>query len=455
MIDSSEEETNPVADLFLRSAARLADARRDRSGGDDVGALIEALGYSRSDRASALHEAALLRAAAKFVRIFQLKAPQAPGLVCFGCEADPARIGWKAGIRAVGGLSGTGLSTCEAFESCVGEAVEYLSQFASGTDFLLRLLPADYASPASPRAKVFISALMRHVGIASGQELDWLTTRRLSDGAGVDLPADMCLRRAPDARDFVAPFKLSIGCGAGTSLDSASLHGLFELIERDAVSLWWRGGRRGRPISPESEAARLTAELLARLRQGGTERRTWFLDIATDIGVPCVVALSCGANGRGLACGFAARATLAAALRSATMEMCQMELALAVVEAKRRERGEAAFNEADLVHIRRATLIDAGTCTLLHPLGAAAAAAPESDRQEPASALRMLVDKLMGMGIETYAIDLTRPVFGIPVVRIVAPPLQLEPSEIIGDRLAAAIAETGGGRQYTGGVPLL
>ena len=51
-----------------------------------------------------------------------------------------------------------------------------------------------------------------------------------------------------------------------------------------------------------------------------------------------------------------------AAARAAVLEMCQVELAYAVVEAKCRERGEAALNERDRVHRRRATMINADRC---------------------------------------------------------------------------------------------
>jgi len=82
--------------------------------------------------------------------------------------------------------------------------------------------------------------------------------------------------------------------------------------------------------------------LLSRLRRNLSTRRTWLLDITTDIAVPCVAAVSCRADGFGVAFGLAARPTLAAAARSAILEMCQIELAYAVIEAKCRERGEAA-----------------------------------------------------------------------------------------------------------------
>ena len=58
------------------------------------------------------------------------------------------------------------------------------------------------------------------------------------------------------------------------------------------------------------------------------------------------------------------------------------------------------------------------------------------------------------MGLETFAVDLTRRTFALPVVRIVAPGLQLEPSDIVGERLAAARIETGGGEAHTGRVAL-
>jgi ribosomal protein S12 methylthiotransferase accessory factor len=67
----------------------------------------------------------------------------------------------------------------------------------------------------------------------------------------------------------------------------------------------------------------------------------------------------------------------------------------------------------------------------------------------------LIVERLERLGIDTFCIDLTRQRFAVPVVRVVAPGLQLEPSEIVTARLQDAIAQTGGGATYTGGVPLI
>jgi ribosomal protein S12 methylthiotransferase accessory factor len=194
--------------------------------------------------------------------------------------------------------------------------------------------------------------------------------------------------------------------------------------------------------------------LLAQLRQGASARRSWLLDITTDIGVPCVAAISCMADGFGFAFGLAARPTLKAAARAAVLEMCQGELAHAVVEAKLRERGEAGLNAYDRIHRRRATMLNANRCLLLQP-------APERARHmaisttDPGAVLRLIVDRLAQLGIEVFGLDLTRPQFAVPAARVIAPGLQPLPSEIITPRLADMLAKTGGGATYTGGIALI
>jgi ribosomal protein S12 methylthiotransferase accessory factor len=175
------------------------------------------------------------------------------------------------------------------------------------------------------------------------------------------------------------------------------------------------------------------------------------LDITTDLGVPVVAAFSCRPDGYGFALGLGARATLAEAARSAIFEMCQSELSLHVIAAKRREAGEAALNESDRRQVLRATTLDTRGCLLLQPDDAAVGSPVVLDGDP----VRAIVGLLAARGIVAYSLDLTRPEFGVPVVRVIAPGLQSDPCEIVGERLAAAIAETGGGAEHSGGIVLL
>ncbi len=436
--------------------------RSEDSAAIDVRRLLEALDYGTAIESSARgrpsdpetrHRALLLKAASRFVRVFQLVAPDAPGLIAFGGEFDPAIADSLHAGSPLVGVSGVGLSLQEAFQGCIGEGIEYLSQLQTGSDVLLSSGPGDPAANHGPQARDFLAAFSAH-RLRPDAELSWHPARRLTDHCEALLPADLCLRRPPYRREIEPPFPLSNGSAAGMSWEAAALHGMLELIERDAASLWWRGGNRGGAIPPQHEAHIMAEALLARLRQNATRRRSWLLDITTDIGVPCVAAVSCSANGFGFAFGLAARPTLMAAARSAILEMCQLELALAVVEAKCRESGEAALNKRDQGHRRRATMIDADRCPLLQPM-------VEHKRHltievtDPGAVLQLIVDRLGQLGIETFGLNLTRTQFTVPVARVIAPGLQPEPSEIIAPRLADMIRQTGGGMKYSGGVALI
>ncbi len=442
-----------MKNLFSTAAALLLGEAPEAGAIHDAHLLLTELGYRPSAGAGPDHEAGhrarLLKAASQFIRIFELAAPEAPGLIAFGAEFDPAIADALHRGSPPVGVSGIGQTMQEAFQGCVGEGIEYLSQLQHAGDALVQTDGDAPAAALDRPARELVTALQSRARGA----LTWHRARHLRDGREVLLPADLCLRRPPAAQDFAPPFPLSTGSAAGTSWHAAALHGLFELIERDAASLWWRGGSRGRAVPPQVAAS--AQALLQALRAGvPAPRRSWLLDITTDIGVPAVAALSCGADGFGFAFGLAARRTLQAAARSAVLELCQIELAQAVVEAKRRERGEAALNERDRTHLQRATAINADSCALLHP----ASGEMEHlsiDAPDPQDALQSIVRRLAERGIESYALDLTRPHLGIPVARIMAPGLQAEPSAIVTSRLSGMIAQTGGGAAHTGGIPLI
>ena len=160
--------------------------------------------------------------------------------------------------------------------------------------------------------------------------------------------------------------------------------------------------------------------LLAALRQDCRHRASWLLDITTDFAIPCVAAVSVNADGRGLACGLAARLALKEAVRAAVLEMCQMELAFPIAASKMRQRGEAALNATDRRHLARATEIDANACDLLHPLGPPRGIGPRATGSS-GDALVILRDAFACRGIEAVLVDLGRAEFDIPVVQAVAP----------------------------------
>jgi ribosomal protein S12 methylthiotransferase accessory factor len=443
-----------LSELFARAADCLSGSP-DAPFPDDVARLLQALEYAAEpDTADQrANRAALLRVAAQFSRVFQLSAPEAPGLVFFGGEVDPSTIAPDHAQAPLTGVGGMGLSMRTAFESCIGEGIEYLSQFETGDEALIASSAGEMLQAAKGEGRRFLESILPETAGATDTRFHCLVATGLLNDSTMLLPAEICLRRGPGRSKMKPPFLLSMGCAAGPSKAAAVLHGLCELVERDAAGLWWRGGMRGRPLALDDPASGEAAVLLAKLREGNASRCTWLLDITTDLGIPAIAAVSCRADGKGFAYGLGARPTVAGAARGAIMELCQNELAHAVVAAKEREGGPDRLNARDRDHIARAKQIDADTCALLHPLGMPAR---REGCQSPdaVSQIGWLATRLADAGIETFVLDLTRPRFAVPVVRVVAPGLQIEPSQLENPRLQRAIAATGGGHLHTGGVEL-
>jgi ribosomal protein S12 methylthiotransferase accessory factor len=121
------------------------------------------------------------------------------------------------------------------------------------------------------------------------RELDWVHGQELASGRAVALPACMAYyggtARFPRVR---LTYETSNGCALGTSQEEASLHGLLELVERDAFLMAWY---RRTPLQDitrqlrQHEQVRWLLDKLA-LLSGGTVH---ILDSSVGFGIPSVV----------------------------------------------------------------------------------------------------------------------------------------------------------------------
>ena len=428
------------------SAARAVPAILDIDLGSQEGAALLAA-------TAAAHGGLLLPAAHGLDRVFLLRSPWAPGLRFAGGQAVYDGGPDALCDRRSFSLSGPSETMEGALASVIGEGVEVLSQAERAGDVVRVGSLAATAGEVLASCGTFFAG---HPGaLDPATSIDWIGARllggpRLHGGSGdVLVPADWSLRRAPARTRILPPWGLGNGVAAGPDHEWAASRALLELIERDAVALWWRGGRRGRPISPQDPAMAEAVRLISLLRQDQTARPCWLLDVTTDIGVPCVVAASCDADGRGLAFGFGARLTLAAAVRAALLENAQMELSLMLARAKQAagDVSSATLTDAEARLLDLANTVNAATCELLYPAGLPRNHPRPADGEH----VGQLASALEAAGIEAALIDLTRPEFAIPVVRAVAPQLQPMPSPTVTDRLRAAAAESGGADRFTAG----
>ena len=132
-----------MPNLLARAASLLLGGNAEGIDNRDARTLLQELGYATATEFKATeadserrHRAHLLKAASRFGRVFELAAPEAPGLLCFGAEFDPGLADPLHAGHPLVGVSGVGLSLQDAFQGCIGEGIEYLSQLQTADDAL-------------------------------------------------------------------------------------------------------------------------------------------------------------------------------------------------------------------------------------------------------------------------------------------------------------------------------
>ncbi len=364
---------------------------------------------------------------------FRFGSPDAPGLHFMGGLADPARAGLSGNLPKIS-TAGSDLSAEGAEMRCLGEAAERLSS----------LYDASRAVEAVANAEVPADLLALLDNTAEAVAVSCLQGQRLNDGEAVWVPAALVLHDPLGTLAGPAG-KAAKGIAGGPDWQSAVDHALAELVERDAAALWWLGGKLPAPVGLDLMVEGQAGAVLQALRRGQGGRRTWLLDIGAGFGLTVMAAVSVMADGEGFACGLAAAANPADAMRSALVEMAQMELSQHLIRGKAKALGPDGLTEADFRQIERSVRITPESCPLMVPHGAPRPAAPP---QANPAVLLMEAGPL-------YVVDCTLPVLDIPVAAVLAPALQPMDVAVRTGRLQAVSQSTGGGEQYHQGVQLI
>src|SRR5438270_8464783 len=175
------EQQNPLAPRLHAAAGALISDATLAGLSDANSSILRYLGYDDGNAAAAEGRARMLRAAARLHRLFLLPVPDAPGVVFFGGEADPALLDTRQVGSPIGSLAGSGLSPQRAFEACVGEGIEYLSQFVQTEDAVASGSSSEYRNAHDADASGFIAALLSLGKVDFNRSIAWVPVRRLLD----------------------------------------------------------------------------------------------------------------------------------------------------------------------------------------------------------------------------------------------------------------------------------
>ncbi|KFG92407.1 hypothetical protein GQ56_0137480 [Burkholderia paludis] len=327
--------------------------------------------------------------------------------------------------------SGKGRTDEQARTSALCEALERFSSVYQGDEATLTgsidSLLADPACDAAPihvndlqqfserqfDARDAINALTRDVRkqvpprFTARDVIDWTPAWSLVTGRRRLVPLSYCYAETPDsARAPAACVHNPNGCAAGSSVDEAILQGMLELIERDAVAIWWYN----RIPRPGVELASFDDPYFeALVREYATFGwRLWALDITADLGVPTVAALAENPQDGRFSIGFGCHPDGRIAVQRALTEVNQL-LDVTADAPHPWDRDKLA----DTRFLYPADEAPATTASTWQPVDAASLPA----------AIAHAVGRIAAAGMDVLVVDKTRPDIGLHVVQVIAPGL--------------------------------
>ncbi len=430
---------------LFRECVKMLDGPADGPvQGTAADRLMTALGYSGAggpppDHETVRNRRALLELAGRMDRVFTLPMPHAAGAHFCGAELSHASFGLEGCSPATIGTGGRGETYSEAFESCMGETAGYLSFLMHEND-RARALPLAAAEAHLPGTDT-LTWLYDGLGHRPRypDAIEWCLAEPLSGGDPVAIPFHLCFRDAGPQDRSHRP-ALSNGVGCGPTGEAALLDALLEVIERDAAALWWYGCAPAANLPAALGAGSPFASWVHAIRgRDADTRRLWFLDITTDIGIPVVAALSCNADGFGIAAGFSAATDLETATRKALLELCQMELAR-MLSLQGASQADRQGNSQASPHTRNATeTLNRSD----YPAFTASRAASSHVGAGGKSRISHCVDCISKAGYSIYSVNLTRGYLDIPCVRVFIPGFQAPCPEWTSKRLSRILVENG------------
>lgn len=222
---------------------------------------------------------------------------------------------------------GKGMSAAQSRASAMCEALERsVAQYRGDEPCVLAaadslagvpVLSPPSLRPLSPRQLAALS----HAPWQAGEPIHWVEVDSLTRREVCKVPLTHCYANTPFAREEEICRFDSNGCAAGRTLEEALLQGLLEVIERDAVAIWWYN-RVAVPALPPSLVG---PRLLDALRGGlELEWEWWLLDVTHDLATPTCVAVARRRGDGQLRFGFGCHLEAGLAAQRAATELCQL-----------------------------------------------------------------------------------------------------------------------------------
>src|SRR5262249_53303222 len=237
--------------------------------------------------------------------------------------------------------AGKGTSDVQARASALGEGLERYSGIFRGDEPRRRGRMRELGEAAVPLGDCLLFSERQYrerdarnatgsrfgfipVPFDPGADVEWSPVWSLTRREVRSLPTVFCYYDYPLSDEEPFCIACSNGNAAGNTLEEAVLQGFLELVERDAVALWWYNRVRRPGVDLDGFGEPYLGRLQAFLQRHG--RAFWALDLTADLGIPVFASVCRRPDGppEQIVFGFGAHLEPRVALLRAVTEMNQM-----------------------------------------------------------------------------------------------------------------------------------
>ncbi|WP_019615214.1 TOMM precursor leader peptide-binding protein [Psychromonas ossibalaenae] len=231
---------------------------------------------------------------------------------------------------------GKGIAAEQSQASALSEGIERLASQYQGDEVVFSLIPPennpDYILPQqlSPftdkQYKKFATEQNAEYQLYAAEKynantpLNWTPVWSLTRNKQCFVPLSYCYAHTPFEDHKFSRFYHN-GGAAGNTLEEAVLQGFLEIVERDAIAVWWYNKLQ----KPSVDYSNMSDALLSQLAHTlGDDWQYWAIDLTTDFNIPVIAAVSQHKLEGKVCFGFGCHLNPFIACQRAFTELCQI-----------------------------------------------------------------------------------------------------------------------------------
>ncbi|MCC7553581.1 MAG: YcaO-related McrA-glycine thioamidation protein [Methanobacteriaceae archaeon] len=180
--------------------------------------------------------------------------------------------------------AGKGINKSHAKASAIMEAYERYSAERQDIDIIFKENLENTINPNSLN-------LEKNIDLNENIELEWTKTKDIISDEEFLIPSNAIYHPyTPKNKEFQLFKSNTNGLASGNNLEEAILHGIFEVIERDAWSIFELTKKNKKEINKSTITSHLVNDLLDKFNSESIDIK--ILDITADLDIPTVAAIS-------------------------------------------------------------------------------------------------------------------------------------------------------------------